>query len=120
MTSACDGPDAAADMCPPQRTELAVELLAKARRASGALARAAARVPAGLAVLTGLCDAVGRACTARAAKLLEHSSDLFLFGRDNENEFESASVKRVLGRSLLGCASRPVPERLGPGGSTPS
>jgi hypothetical protein len=37
-------------------------------------------------------------------QLLEHSQDIFLIGNANTIEYESASVQRTFGRSMLGCA----------------
>ena len=43
---------------------------------------------------------------SRAARLqlLAHSQDLFILGNANECEYESESVRRLLGYSMLGCA----------------
>ncbi len=40
------------------------------------------------------------------AQLLAHSTDMFMLGNGNVCEFESASMQRVLGYSMLGCAPR--------------
>lgn len=54
------------------------------------------------------CDAAGSALAARIltpprAQLLEHSPDMFVFGNGNTCEYESKSLTRTLGHSLVGC-----------------
>jgi hypothetical protein len=58
------------------------------------------------------CDAAGfaacawlaaRILTPPRAQLLEHSPDMFLFGNGNTCEYESKSLTRALGHSLIGC-----------------
>jgi hypothetical protein len=39
-------------------------------------------------------------------QLLEHSTDLYMFGNTEATEFESASVQRLLGYSQVGCVAR--------------
>jgi hypothetical protein len=45
------------------------------------------------------------------AQLLEHSQDMFIFGNGNVCEFESASIRRRLGHTLVGCGCAARPER---------
>ena len=43
---------------------------------------------------------------AQLFQLLAHSQDLFILGNANECEYESESVRKLLGYSMLGCALR--------------
>jgi hypothetical protein len=45
-----------------------------------------------------------RILTPPRAQLMEHSPDMFVFGNGNTCEYESKSLTRTLGHSLVGCA----------------